>query len=84
MLSGMETNRQDINSLSSFDEQIGALLDHVQDQASIVDRLMAMPAPTGEGQEAPEWDAAVARRLERRLAAKMREMIETEPARRRA
>jgi hypothetical protein len=84
MLSGMEQNRKDANPLSSFDEQIGALLDHVQDQASIVDRLLAMPAPTGEGQEAPEWDAAVARRLERKLAATMREIIESEPQRRSA
>jgi hypothetical protein len=80
----MEQNRQDAHSLSTFDAQIGALLDHVQDQASIVDRLLAMPALTAEGQEAPEWDAAVARRLERRLAAKMREMIEAEPEQRRA
>jgi hypothetical protein len=84
MLSGMEQNRQDTNPLSGFDAQIGALLDNIQDQASIVDRLLAMPAPTGEGREAPEWDVAVARRLERRLAATMREIIEAEPERRRA
>ena len=84
MLSGMEQNRPDAHSPSSFDAQIGVLLDHVQDQTSIVDRLMAMPAPAGEGREAHEWDAAVARRLERRLAAKMREMIETKPERRSA
>jgi hypothetical protein len=84
MLSGMEKNRQDPHPGSGFDAQIGALLDHIQDQSSIVDRLLAMPAPTGEGREAPEWDAAVARRLERRLAATMREIIEAEPERRRA
>lgn len=84
MLSGMEQNRHITHPGGGFDAQIGALLDHVQDQASIVDRLLAMPALTGEGREAPEWDAAVARRLERRLAATMREMIEAEPERRRA
>ncbi|WP_353646966.1 hypothetical protein [Mesorhizobium sp. WSM2240] len=84
MLSGMEKNWQNAHPGSGFDAQIGALLDQVQDQASIVDRLLAMPAPTGEGREAPEWDAAVARRFERRLAATMREMIEGEPERRRA
>ncbi|WP_353644639.1 hypothetical protein [Mesorhizobium sp. WSM2239] len=80
----MEKNWQNAHPGSGFDAQIGALLDQVQDQASIVDRLLAMPAPTGEGREAPEWDAAVARRFERRLAATMREMIEGEPERRRA
>ena len=84
MLSGMEQNRQNINPGSGFDAQIGALLDQVQDQASIVDRLLAMPAPTGEGREAPEWEAAVARRLERRLAEKLREAINSDPERRRA
>jgi hypothetical protein len=84
MLPGMEQNRQDAHPLSSFDEQIGALLDQVQNQASIVDRLLAMPAPTGEGREAPEWDAAVVRRLERRLAENLREAINSEPERRRA
>jgi cob(I)alamin adenosyltransferase len=83
MLPGMEQNLQDAHPLSSFDAQIGALLDRVQDQASIVDRLLAMPLPAGEDQ-APEWDAAVARRLERRLAATMREMIEAEPEQRSA
>lgn len=80
----MEQNRQNSDPRSGFDAQIGALLDQVQDQASIVDRLLAMPLPAGEGREAPEWDAAVARRLERRLATTMREMIEAEPEQRSA
>jgi hypothetical protein len=36
---------------------------------------MAMPLP-GEDKAAPEWDAAVTRRLERRLAEAMRAIIE--------
>lgn len=84
MLCGMEPNRQDANPQSSFDAQIGALLDFAQGEASIVDRLLAMPVPTGEGREAPEWDSAVARRLERRLVEKLREAINSEPEKRRA
>jgi hypothetical protein len=84
MLSGMEQNRHNVDPSSSFDAQIGALFDHVQDQVSIVDRLLAMPLPPGEDREAPEWDAAVARRLERKLATTMRQIIEAEPERRRA
>ena len=41
---------------------------------------MEMPLPLAEGvSEAPEWDAAVVRRLEARLANTMRAIIEPEP-----
>ena len=71
----METNRTKTNPQSGFDAQVGALLDRIHESASIVDSLMAMPLP-GEDDAAPEWDAAVTRRLERRLAETMRAIIE--------
>lgn len=78
----METNRTKF-SQSGFDAQVGALLDRVHESASIVDSLMAMPLP-GEGDAAPEWDAAVTRRLERRLADAMRAMLEPDELERRS
>lgn len=72
MLGGMEKQRK--ASQTGFDAQVGALLDRVQESASIVDSLMAMPLP-GEGDAPAEWDAAVARRLERRLVEAMRLML---------
>ncbi len=71
----METTRQ--KSLKGFDAQVGALLDRVHESASIVDSLMAMPLP-GETDAPPEWDAAVTRRLERRLVDAMRSILEAE------
>ena len=61
---------------SGFDAQVGALLDRVHESSSIVDSLMAMPLPDQSG-AAPEWDAAVTRRLERRLADAMRSILES-------
>jgi hypothetical protein len=79
----METNRTKTNPQSGFDAQVGALLDRIHESASIVDSLMAMPR--GDDDAAPEWDAAVTRRLERRLAETMRAIIEPgEPERRSA
>jgi len=72
---GMETNRQ--KAANGFDAQVGALLDRVHESASIVDSLMAMPLP-GESDAPPEWDAAVTRRLERRLVDAMRSILEPE------
>ena len=84
MLSGMDKKRQITNPGGRFDAQVGALLDRIHDHTSVVDRLMAMPLP-GEGvSEAPEWDAAVTRRLETRLAEAMRAVIEKEPERKSA
>jgi hypothetical protein len=68
---------------SGFDAQVGALLDRVQEQASIVDSLMAMPLPA-ENDAPREWNTAVTRRLERRLADAMRDLIEGEPAKKSA
>jgi hypothetical protein len=80
----METNRTKTNPLSGFDAQVGALLDRIHESASIIDSLMAMPLPD-EDNSAPEWDVAVTRRLERRLAETMRAIIEPdEPERRSA
>ena len=72
MFRGMETKRKP--SQTGFDAQVGALLDRVHESASIVDSLMAMPLP-GEDDAPPEWDAAVTRRLERRLVDAMRLML---------
>jgi hypothetical protein len=80
----METNRTTIYPQSGFDAQVGALLDRVHESASIVDSLMAMPLP-GEDNAPREWNTAVTRRLERRLADAMRAIIEPdEPERRSA
>ena len=80
----METNRTKTHPQSGFDAQVGALLDRVHESASFVDSLMAMPLP-GEESSAPEWDAAVTRRLESRLANAMRAVLDpVEQERRRA
>ncbi|HEY6633309.1 MAG TPA: hypothetical protein VIZ90_17805 [Rhizobiaceae bacterium] len=80
----METNRTKTRPQSGFDAQVGALLDRNDETASIIDRLMAMP-PSSEDDASPEWDAAVTRRLERRLADTMRAIIEPgQPQRRSA
>jgi hypothetical protein len=80
----METNRTKTNPQNGFDAQVGALLDRIHESASIIDSLMAMPLPD-EDNAAPEWDAAVTRRLERRLAETMRAIIEPgQPERRSA
>lgn len=79
----METNRPKTYPQSGFDAQVGALLDRIHESASIVDSLMAMPLRSEED-AAPEWDAAVTRRLERRLADTMRVIIEGEPEKKRA
>lgn len=86
MFPAMETNRQNTTTKASgFDAQVGALLDRVQETASFVDSLMEMPVPTGsQGSGSSEWDAAVARRLESRLARTMRALIEKEPERKTA
>ena len=73
----MDTNRTK-SYHSGFDAQVGALLDRVQEQVSIVDRMMAMPLPA-ENDAPREWNTAVTRRLERRLADAMRVIIEGEP-----
>lgn len=80
----METNRTKTFPQSGVDAQVGTLLDRVHESVSIVDSLMAMPSP-GEGDTAREWDVAMTRRLERRLADAMRAIIEPDqPERRRA
>ena len=81
----MDTNRHSPDPHNRSDSQIGALLDRIEESTSIVDRLMAMPATAGDGaSEAPEWEAAVARRLQDRLAQTMRDMIDGGPERKRA
>ena len=79
----MDTNRTTTSPHSEFDAQVGALLDRIHESASIVDSLMAMPLPD-EDDSAPEWNAAVTRRLERRLADAMRAVIEPDQPERRS
>ena len=74
---GMTQNRQIPNPNGDPDRQIGSLIDRLMEQDSVVDRLMDIPPPLSES-ESPEWDAAVIRRLEARLADMMREIIEPE------
>ena len=57
------------------DALIAALLDAAGEPGSIVDRLMSLPLQ-GHASEAGAWDLAVARRLEAKLAARMRSAIE--------
>ena len=73
----MEQNRQIPNSPGDADRQIGSLLGPLTEKGSVVDRLMDIPLPPA-GSDAPEWDAAVIRRLEAKLADKMREIIDPE------
>ena len=73
----MEQNPQIPNSPGDPDRQIGSLLGRLTEQGSVVDRLMDIPLPVAES-DAPEWDAAVIRRLEAKLAEMMREIIEPE------
>lgn len=85
MLPGMETKRPDDKSSSHLDSQIAALLDTLSESASIVDRLLEVPLPKGDATSASaEWDAVVARRLESRLAATLRSLLQDEPVRKRA
>ncbi|MEW9805535.1 hypothetical protein [Mesorhizobium marinum] len=74
----METNRTKTSPGSGFDAQVGALLDRVHESSSFIDSLMAMPV-AGEDDAPRAWNAAVTRRLERRLANAMRVIIEGEP-----
>lgn len=81
----METKRPNDKSTSDLDTQIGALLDRLNESASIVDRLMEMPLPKDDGPSGnADWDAVVARRLESRLAAALRSLLDDEPQRKRA
>lgn len=66
----------------SSDAQITALLGRIGAHCSIVDELMSMPA--SEAAIGSEWDRAVARRLERKLADAMRGAIEGDAQRRSA
>ena len=81
----METKRPNDKSTSDLDTQIGALLDRLNESASIVDRLMEMPLPKDDGPSGnADWDVVVARRLESRLAAALRSLLDDEPQRKRA
>ena len=79
----MTQNRHIPDPNGETDRQIGSLLGRLAEQGSVVDRLMDIPPPLPET-NAPEWDAAVIRRLEAKLADRMREIIEPESAKERA
>jgi hypothetical protein len=57
------------------EREIDALLSP-GDAGSIIDRLMAMPQPTGEAQGAGEWNRAVSSRFQAHLAKEMRSLID--------
>lgn len=57
------------------DSAISALFSRACDGVSIVDQLMDM-ASTPDVSVSPQWDAAVKRRLERKLADAMRAVID--------
>ena len=81
----MDTKRTDDQNHSDLDAQIATLLDRLNESASIVDRLLAMPLPKQDGpSDNADWDAVVARRMESRLATALRSLLEEEPARKRA
>lgn len=50
----------------------------------MVDGLLDLPMPESDDHTPALWQAAVARRMERRLAETMRAIIEGEPERKRA
>lgn len=60
---------------TSGDSAISALFSRACEGVSIVDQLMDM-ASTEEETVSPQWDAAVKRRLERKLADAMRAVID--------
>ena len=64
----------------SADADISALLDMSREAESIIDGLMNIPVSGAQ----TDWDFAVARRLEQRLARTMREMLEGDSLRRSA
>lgn len=77
------TANQHAHTVSApFDAQLSALLGGVSAHCSIVDKLMSMPS--AELDLASEWDRAVARRLERKVADAMRGAIEGETGKRSA
>ncbi len=80
---GMETNRHNSDPRNRSERQIAALLERIHESTSIIDSLMDMPL-SEKGSAAPEWDAAVARKLESRLSQMMRAMIDSEPEQKRA
>ena len=85
MICGMGQNRHNVKSPGDPDRQIVFLLDRIQEQSSIVDRLMDIPLALSDGaSDAPEWDTAVIRRLEARLADTMREILGPEAERKSA
>jgi cob(I)alamin adenosyltransferase len=71
----METNQNFSERGAPLDPQIARLLDRAEEAGSIVDRLLAIPG-SDAAVATTEWDRAVARRLERRLSATLRELIE--------
>ncbi len=79
----MDTNRHNPDPRDGSERQIAALLERIYESSSIVDSLMNMPLAEKHS-AAPEWDAAVARKLESRLSQMMRAMIESEPEQKRA
>lgn len=60
---------------TSGDSAISALFSRACEGVSIVDQLMDM-ASTAEETVSPQWDAALKRRLERKLADAMRAVID--------
>ncbi|WP_457938981.1 hypothetical protein [Mesorhizobium sp. 10J20-29] len=81
----MDTKRLDDQNHSDLDAQIATLLDRLNESASIVDQLMAMPLPKQDGlSHSADWDAVVARRMETRLASALRSLLEEEPTAKRA
>ena len=79
----MDTNRHGPHPQNNSERQIATLLERIHESTSIVDSLMDMPLSEKDS-AAPEWDAAVARKLESRLSNMMRAMIDGEPERKRA
>ncbi len=80
MLVGMIQNSQTIPLRPSTEADISALLDMSQQAESIIDGLMNIPVSGSQS----DWDSAVARRLEQRLARTMRAMLEGDGQRRSA
>jgi hypothetical protein len=72
----MGTHQENISAETGTAPEIEALLSLSQ-TASIVDRLLSLPVMGEDEGLAQEWNRAVAKRLEGRLADTMRTMLNT-------
>ncbi|MDI6028150.1 hypothetical protein QBK99_18330 [Corticibacterium sp. UT-5YL-CI-8] len=76
----MMTNTSDRAMQTTGDSAISALFSRAREGVSIVDQLMDMPAAADNDSVSPEWNTAVARRLEGKLVNAMRAVLDKKDA----